>query len=116
MNEIKYHKVGDFYYPNLKTGGKNLELSHFGRKLLTYLKEEKKVKYLNMLIEGTLISYLELMDREMNKQYEILIEQYKVKRHITEELKLNNQLQWVQEMNNINNCVEEIIYREYIYK
>lgn len=114
MKEIKYYKVGDYYFPNIKVENRNIELSHFGNKLLDYLKQERKARYLSMLAEDTLIDYLNTMDTEMNKQYDILLEQFKIKRGITEELKKNNQLLWMQEMNNIKSCIEEIIYQEYI--
>lgn len=52
------------------------------------------------------------MDKDLNERYETLIEQYKVSRNITEELKEQEQVRWVQEMNNIKNCVEEIIWNE----
>lgn len=52
----------------------------------------------------------------MNELYDRLIEQYKVKWNITEELKEKDQMKWVREMNNIQNCVEEVILQEYIYK
>ena len=52
------------------------------------------------------------MDKKLNERYEILIEQYKVSRNITEELKELDQMKWVQEMNNIKSCVEEIIWNE----
>ena len=55
-----------------------------------------------------------MIDDEANALYDRLIEQYKVKK-ITEELKEKDQMKWVQEMNNIQNCVEEIINREIIY-
>ena len=52
------------------------------------------------------------MDKELNQRYETLVEQYKVSKNITEELKEQDQMKWVQEMNNIKNCVEEIIWNE----
>ena len=54
------------------------------------------------------------MDKELNQRYEILIEQYKVSRNITEELKEQNQMKWVQEMNDIKSCVEEIVWNEIV--
>ena len=54
------------------------------------------------------------VDKELNQRYEILIEQYKVSRNITEELKEQNQMEWVQEMNDIKSCVEEIVWNEII--
>ena len=52
------------------------------------------------------------MDKELNQRYETPVEQYKVSKNITEELKEQDQMKWVQEMNNIKNCVEEIIWNE----
>lgn len=52
------------------------------------------------------------MDKELNQRYETLVEQYKLSRNITEELKEQDQMRWVQEMNNIKICVEEIIWNE----
>lgn len=51
-------------------------------------------------------------DKELNQRYETLVEQYKLSRNITEELKEQDQMRWVQEMNNIKICVEEIIWNE----
>lgn len=116
MKGIKYHKVGDYYFPNIKVEHKNIELGYFGRKLLDYYKNHQHGLYLSTLANDTLLAYIKSMDIEMNKQYDLLIKQYIIERGITEELKSSNQLQWVQEMNNIKNCVEEIIYKEYIYK
>lgn len=57
-----------------------------------------------------------MIDDEAYALYDRLIEQYKVKRNITEELKEKDQMKWVQEMNNIQNCVEEVVLKKYIYK
>ncbi len=54
------------------------------------------------------------MDKELNQRYETLVEQYKLSRNITEELKEQDQMRWIQEMNNIKSCVEEIIWNEII--
>lgn len=50
-----------------------------------------------------------------NQLYEKLIDDYKKKRNITEELKEKNQLEWIQEMNNVENCVMEVILMDVIY-
>lgn len=55
------------------------------------------------------------MDNELNQRYETLVEQYKLSRSITEELKEQDQMKWVQEMNNIKSIVDEIFMNEYIY-
>ncbi|WP_270525209.1 TnpV protein [Longibaculum muris] len=55
------------------------------------------------------------MDDEANQVYDRIIDDYKKKRNITEELKEKDQLKWIQEMNNIENCVMEIILKSIIY-
>ena len=55
------------------------------------------------------------IDDEANTLYDRLIEQYKTKRNITEELKEKDQMKCVQEMNNIQNCVEEVINKQLIF-
>lgn len=52
------------------------------------------------------------MDKELNQRYETFVEQYKLSRKITEELKKQDQMKWVQEMNNIRFMVEEMLINE----
>lgn len=115
MKEIKYVEIDGILYPDLKlTPQKEIHLSRFGRMKLKYLKEHRRVQYTNLLISGYLNNYLQEFDNEMNELYDRLVEQYKVKWNITEELKANDQMKWVQEMNNIENIVKELIIKEFI--
>ena len=66
--------------------------------------------------KGTLFDYLEQIDIQASNMYDRLVEQYKKQRNITEELKAQDQMSWVQEMNNIKNCVNEVILNELIYE
>ena len=112
MKEIKYNRVGDYEFPVLK-GGKGLpNLSRLGRMYLRILKEKHPGHYLALRARDELNEELIRMDKELNQRYETLVEQYKVSKNITEELKEQDQMKWVQEMNNIKNCVEEIIWNE----
>lgn len=115
MKEIKYVEIDAILYPDLKlTPQKEIHLSRFGRMKLKYLKEHRRVQYTNLLISGYLNNYLQEFDNEMNELYDRLVEQYKVKWNITEELKANDQMKWVQEMNNIESIVKELIIKEFI--
>ncbi len=115
MKEIKYVEIDGILYPDLKlTPQKEIHLSRFGRMKLKYLKEHRRVQYTNLLISGYLNNYLQEFDNEMNELYDRLVEQYKVKWNITEELKANDQMKWVQEMNNIESIVKELIIKEFI--
>lgn len=116
MKEIKYVEIDGILYPDLKLPAqRKVHLSRFGRMKLKYLKEHKRITYTNLLVSGELFNYLQTFDDEMNELYDRLIEQYKIKWNITEELKANDQIKWVQEMNNIDNTVMEFIKANYIY-
>ena len=112
MKEIKYNKVGYYEFPELKQERPLPNLSRFGREYLRILKDKHLGHYVALRVKDELNEELIRVDKELNQRYEILIEQYKVSRNITEELKEQDQMKWVQEMNNIKNSVEEIIWNE----
>lgn len=68
------------------------------------------------MAKGTLFDYLEQIDIQANDMYDRLVDRYKKQRNITEELKAQDQMLWVQEMNNIKVCVNEVILNELIYE
>ena len=112
MKEIKYNRVGDYEFPSLRREQPLPNLSRFGREYLRILKEKHPGHYLALWARDELNEELICVDKELNQRYDILIEQYKVSRNITEELKEQDQMKWVQEMNNIKSCVETIIWKE----
>ncbi|BFK21992.1 hypothetical protein F300043A5_02870 [Massilimicrobiota timonensis] len=114
MKEIKYNKVGDYEFPELKQERPLPNLSRFGREYLRILKERHPGHYLALRTRNELNEELIRVDKELNQRYENLIEQYKVSRNITEELKEQDQMKWVQEMNDIKNLVEESLINEII--
>ncbi|MFR3041978.1 MAG: TnpV protein [Thomasclavelia spiroformis] len=107
MKEIQYSRVGDYEFPSLKQEKLLPNLSKFGREYLRILKEKHPGHYLALRAKDELNEELIRVDKELNKRYETLIEQYKESGNITEELKEQYQIKWVQEMNDIKNCVEE---------
>lgn len=107
MKEIKYNKVGDYEFPSLKQERPLPNLSRFGREYLRILKEKHPGHYLALRAKDKLNKELIRVDKELNQRYEILVEQYKESRNITEKLKEQDQMKWIQEMDNIINCVEE---------
>ena len=115
---IEYTKVGDFYLPNIalpkprRTGN----IGKYGRLRLQYLEEHHKAECMLMRINNELTSHLLDIEDECRTRVESLVEQMLKKENITEELKANNQLEWVQKMNNIKNRAEEIAYNEIIYR
>lgn len=113
MKEIKYNKVGDYEFPSLKQEKTLPTLSRFGREYLRKLKEKHPGHCLALRAKNELNEELIRVDKELNQRYETLIGQYKVSRNITEELKEQNQMRWVQEMNNIKILIEEILINKF---
>lgn len=107
MKEIEYIQVGDYQLPNLKV--EEMHLNRFGRAKLDYLKKHDYGLYFKLLTKNELKDYLLKVQKEADDLYDRLVEEYKVKWNVTEELKKKNQIKWVLMMNNINNCVYEII-------
>ena len=116
-NGIEYIRKGDYYFPNLidSASVKANELGKYGKLRLKYLLEHKKIEYTILWVENKLRSHLLEIDKTENERFNLLMKQFAKKENITEELKANNQLEWVSSMNNIKNRVEEIIFRELIY-
>ena len=113
---IEYIRKGDYYIPNLvMPPRKNIRIGRYGRMRARFLKENKKAEYSIMLIDNTLQDHLIEIDKTANERYDLLMKQFAERKNITEELKENNQMEWVQKMNNIKNSVEEIILQELIF-
>ena len=109
MKEIEYIQVGDYQLPNLKV--EEMHLNRFGRAKLDYLKKHDYGLYFKLLSKNELNDYLLKVQKEADDLYERLVEEYKIKWNVTEELKQNDQIKWVQMMNNIKSCVDEIVYK-----
>ena len=114
---IEYIKCGDYYLPNLvmPKENTNYQIGKYGRMKLNYLKSYKKAEYFNLLMNCALNRYLHEIDVVCNDRINAIIPKLANQENITEELKANNQMEWVQAMNNIKNRAEEIVVNELIY-
>ena len=108
-----YRQEGDYMLPNIDTP-KSPDIGIWGQRRLQYLRTNKRVLYTAMLIGDTLKNHLEEVDKSAQEMFDQLIIQTKAQEGIAEELKANNQLEWVQRMNNIRNRVAEIVCKELI--
>ena len=115
--KIEYTKHGDYYLPNLSPPEKvnALKLGKYGRRRLRFLQEHRKAEYTILFINNKLQKHLMEIEETANARFELLMKQFMEKENITEELKATNQMEWVGKMNNIKNCVQEIILKELIY-
>ena len=109
-----YRQEGDYLLPNIEVP-ESPQIGIWGQRRLQYLRISKKVLYTTMLMGGTLKEHLEEVDKSAEEIFEQLATQMKLQEGITEDLKANNQMEWVQRMNNIRNRATEIIYKELIY-
>ena len=109
-----YRQVGDYLLPDIEVP-ESPQIGIWGQRRLQYLRTNKNVLYMTMLMSGKLKEHLEEVDKSAEEMFEQLITQIKLKEGITETLKANNQLEWVQRMNNIRNRVSEVVYKELIH-
>lgn len=112
----RYEKQGGYLIPCLTLPTeKETVIGVWGQRHLRYLKEYRRVTYTNLLTSGRLNAYLADTDRQAQERFETLTEQMKQAQGITEQLKAENALEWVQRMNNVKACAREIVEREIIY-
>ena len=114
--KITYTLQGDYLLPDLKLPEQpKVEIGIWGKRHLRYLKNHHPIIYTNLLTSCKLTAYLADIDEQAEGMFFRLVNQLAEKEGVTEQLKANNQLLWVKQMNNISNRAEEIIYQEIIY-
>ncbi len=114
-NGIDYILVGDYYIPDLKLPEENRPIGRYGRLHREYLKQEHPARYSSLILTGKLWTYLADLNEQAEERLDLIVEQMKAAEGVTEELKAQNQLEWVGRMNNIRNRAEEIVKSEMIY-
>ena len=111
-----YAQTGDYNLPNLILSNEESKpIGIWGQRHARYLKQNRKVLYMNLLTSGKLNAYLANIDKQAQERFERLIEGMKQTQGITEQLKAENALEWVGRMNNIRACAMEIVNEEIIY-
>ena len=111
-----YEKQGDYLLPCLIVPDeKEQPIGVWGQRHLRYLNEYRSATYISLLTSGRLNTYLADIDRQAQERMERLTEQMKRAQGITEQLKAENALEWVQRMNNIRACAREVVERKIIF-
>ena len=112
-----YIRHGDYLIPCLTLPEeKQRFVGVWGQRHLRYLKEYRRSVYLNLLTSGKLNDYLAEIEEQAQERFERVVEQMKQAHGITEQLKAENQMEWVARMNNIQSCAREIVDKEMIYQ
>ena len=113
-----YVRQGDYNLPclSLPAEKENRPIGVWGQRHLRYLRQHRKVFYTNLLTSGKLDSYLADIDKQAEDMFFRLVEQMAEREGVTEQLKAENQIEWVGRMNNICSRAAEIVNAELIFR
>lgn len=114
---IQYRHVGDFLIPNLIIPPEEaaVTLGKWGMMHKNYLEKHKKVIFSLLLGQGKLYQHCAEVEKQTRDMFDTLVEQMKQTESVTEQLKEDNQMEWVRKMGNIQQRAEEIVINELIY-
>ena len=114
-NGLWYELQGDYYILCLILSEEETQpIGLWGQRHKQYLKEHKHIVYTTMLIEGTLNRYLADINQQAEQMFHRLIKEIAKKQGITEQMKVENQMEWVRQMNACRIQAEEIVKFELI--
>ena len=113
MNEITYHREGDYLIPDLLLP-QEPRIGIWGQRRKRYLRQHHDGIYTGLLLSGKLNAHLEEIDRSANEMFDLLMKQYAAREGITEQLKAENQMEWLHRMNGLRQAAEEVIYQDLI--
>ena len=114
QNGGTYTKVGDYYVPNL-TVPENKPIGKYGMICRGYLKKHRPLLYKRLFISGQLFDYLADIDLQANELMDKLLPKYKAAYGATEQLKADNQMEWVRLMNTIVHQIDEVIIQDMFF-
>lgn len=115
-NGLWYELQGDYYLPCLKLPKEeSRHIGVWGQRHLRYLKQHRKVLYSELLISGKLNDYLADLNEQAEEMFSRLVKQLAEKEGLTEALKAENQMLWVQRINNIRSAAMEVGSNDLIY-
>lgn len=107
---------GDYYLPDLEINEEEPAYGKYGIMRKQFLKEHRSARYQYLVLTGKLTEHLNQVDKEAREKVEILMEQMAEQWGVTEELKMQDQMEWVRRMNTIKNVAEENILKNGVYK
>ena len=111
-----YTQQGDFLLPNLALPTEDeRSIGIWGQRRLRYLKQHHRVLYFNLLTSGNLHSHLADAEEQAQALFSRLVNEYAGQEGVTEQLKADDQMAWVQRMNNIQARVREIVNSEVVF-
>lgn len=116
QNSLWYELQGDYYIPCLALPNEEqVEIGVWGQRHSRYIKQHHKMRYTNLLTSGKLTDYLADIDEQAEDMFFRLVKQIAEREGVTEQLKADNQMEWVARMNNIRSRATEIVNNDIIY-
>ena len=112
-NGLWYERRGDYYFPCL-TAEEATPVGVWGRRHLRFINQNRRALYLQLKTSGRLNDYLAGVDRQADAMLDRLMTQMAEREGVTEALKAQNQMAWVQRMNSIHHRASEIVLQELI--
>jgi hypothetical protein len=114
-NGLWYELQGDYYIPCLTVPKEDKPIGIWGQRRKRFLRENHKPLYMSMLVSGKLNSYLADLNEQAEEMYLRLVDQMAEREGITEQLKAEDQMEWVRRMNGIVAQAREIVNTEIIF-
>lgn len=114
-NGLSYTLHGDYYLTDLEINEEEPTYGKYGIMRKQFLKEHRSARYQYLVLTGKLTEHLNQVDKEAREKVEMLVEQMAEQWGVTEKLKMQDQMEWVQRMNNIKTNAEEVVLKENIY-
>ena len=116
-NDIGYVLVGDYYIPDIQLSDvDDRPIGRWGRMHWDYLRDHRPIVYNELLLSGRLHTVLADLNEQAQQRLEVIIRQMQEKEGITEALKRQDAMLWVQSMNSIRSRAEEIVLSEIVYR
>lgn len=114
---ITYRQVGDYQIPNLTLPSEEskIRLGKWGMMYKDYLQKHNPVLFTTLLTQGKLYQHLAQIDQQANEMFDTLVEQLMKNEGVREELKERNQMEWVRQMNSIQERASELVCTELVY-
>ena len=112
-----YVRQGDYLLPclSLPAEKENKPIGVWGQRHVRYIRQYKRILYTTLLTSGKLNSYLADIDEQAEGMFLRLVEQIANREGVTEQLKVENQIEWVRAMNSIQHRVTELVNAELIF-
>ena len=114
-NGLNYTLHGDYYLPDLEINEEEPTYGKYGIMRKQFLKDHRSARYQYLVLTGKLTEHLNQVDKEVREKVEKLVEQMAEQWGVTEELKMQDQMEWVRRKNNIQATAEEIAYKNIIF-